>query len=149
METTQVQKIDFSVESTTKSNSQSEIKVRNFNVLIDEPIALGGTDEAPNPVEYILCGLTGCMHILAFKVAKELNMELTDLRIKVEGQLNPMKLFGMPTEDRAGYQNISIKLYPKTNSDNETLDKWIKIMSNRSPVLDNVMHKTPVEIKLA
>lgn len=148
METMQVQKIDFNVESTTKSTSQSEIKVRNFNVVVDEPAALGGTDEAPNPVEYILCGLTGCMHIVAFKVAQEINMELSDLKIKVVGELNPMKLFGMPTEERAGYQNISIELTPETNANQETIDLWKSIMLERSPVMDNLLNVTPVNVKL-
>lgn len=149
METMQVQKIEFNVESTTKSNSQSAIKVRNFSVLVDEPVMLGGTDEAPNPVEYILCGLTGCMHIMGFKAAQELNMELTDLKIKITGQLNPMKLFGMPTEDRAGYQNISIELFPETNADQKTLEQWKSVMVQRSPVLDNLIDATPVEVKVA
>lgn len=149
METMQIQKIDFSVESVTKSTSQSEIKARNFTVVVDEPEALGGTDTAPNPVEYILCGLTGCMHILAFKVAKEINMELFDLKIKVTGELNPMKLFGMPTEERAGYQGITIELYPETNANKETTDLWKSIMTKRSPVLDNLLNETPIELKLA
>ncbi|WP_430810080.1 MULTISPECIES: OsmC family protein [unclassified Carboxylicivirga] len=149
MEATQVSNINFNVESTAKSNSQSEIKVRNFKVLVDEPAQLGGTDEAPNPVEYILCGLSGCMHILGYKVAQELNMELTNLKIKIEGQLNPMKLFGMPTEERAGYQNITIQISPETNANQQTLEQWKTIMTERSPVLDNLVHQTPVEVKIA
>lgn len=148
METSQIPTIDFTVASTTKSNSQSEISVRNFKVLVDEPSDLGGTDKAPNPVEYILCGLTGCIHILGFKVAQELNMELTDLQIRVTGQLNPMKLFGMPTEERAGYQKIAVELHPTTNADEATLEQWRTTMADRSPVLDNLLNETPVEMKL-
>lgn len=148
METLQDQIIDFNVASTTKSNSVAEIKVRQFNVLIDEPSQLGGTDQAPNPVEYILTGLAGCIHILGFKVAQELEMELTDLKINITGQLNPMKLFGMPTEDRAGYQGISISLQPETNADAQTMEQWKSIMAERSPVLDNLSRETPVEVKL-
>ncbi len=148
MEAMEVQTIDFNVELTTKSESQSEVQVRQFKVLIDEPSQLGGTDQAPNPVEYILCGLSGCMHILGFKVAKEMEMELTDLKINILGQLNPMKLFGMPTDDRAGYQGITIELHPVSNATPETLEQWKTIMAQRSPVLDNLINKTPVEVKI-
>lgn len=144
----EVQNIDFNVESISRSGSLSEIQVRQFKVLIDEPSPLGGTDEAPNPVEYLLCGLTGCMHIMAYKVAQELNMELNDLKMKVSGQLNPMKLFGMPTDERAGYQGITIELRPVTNATPETLDQWRSTMAQRSPVLDNLINKTPVEVKI-
>ncbi len=148
MEAMEVQTINFNVESTTKSGSQSEVQVRQFKVLIDEPSQLGGTDEAPNPVEYLLCGLSGCMHIMAFKVAQELNMELSDLKIKITGELNPMKLFGMPTDDRAGYQGITIELHPVTSATPETLEQWKTIMAQRSPVLDNLINKTPVDVKI-
>lgn len=148
METKDIQKIEFGVESATKSASQAEISVRNFKVLVDEPELLGGTDEAPNPVEYILCGLTGCMHILAFNTARELNMELSDMKIKVSGELDPSKMFGMPTDERAGYQKVAIELHPETTANQETLGKWKSIMAERSPVLDNLFNQTPVEIKL-
>ncbi len=148
METMEIQKIDFSVESNTKSPSQSEVSVRNFKILVDEPAVLGGTDKAPNPVEYILCGLTGCLHILAFNVANELKMTLSDIKIKVTGELDPSKMFGMPTEERAGYQKIAIELYPETNADQATLSKWKSLIVERSPVLDNLFNETPVDVKL-
>lgn len=135
--------------SSTQSGSQSVIKVRQFDILVDEPSALGGTDEAPNPVEYVLCGLTGCMHIMGFKVAQELDMELSDLKISVSGRLNPMKLFGMPTDERAGYQGITIELKPETNAEAEKLEQWKTMMTQRSPVLDNLMNTTPVHVTIA
>jgi len=149
MEQMEIQKIDFLIESKTKSNSRSEISVRNFKVMVDEPEPLGGTDLAPNPVEYILCGLSGCIHILAFKIAHEMNIELKDLDIEIKGELNPEKLFGMPTKDRAGYQNIGIVLKPVFEATEEQKEKWLKIMQERSPVLDNLLNPTPVSITLA
>ena len=148
MEQMEIQKIDFTVQSESKSNSRSEISVRDFKVVVDEPAQLGGTDLAPNPVEYILCGLTGCVHILAYKVAQELGMELKDLKIKVSGELNPEKLFGMPTEDRAGYQSIQITLHPVTDGNEDLLKRWLNIMAERSPVMDNLLNSTPVSISI-
>lgn len=148
METMDIQTIDFNVESNTKTATQSEISVRNFKVLIDTPAPLGGTNAAPNPVEYVLCGLTGCLHILAFNVANEIGMKLSDLKIKVTGKLDPSRMLGMPTENRAGYQNIAIELKPETDADTETLNKWQLLIAERSPVLDNLINTTPVEVKL-
>jgi len=148
MEQMEIQKIEFAVQSETKSKSQSEISVRNFKVTVDEPEQLGGTDLAPNPVEYILCGLTGCVHILGYKVANEIGMDLKDLKIKIIGELNPEKLFGMKTENRAGYQGIKVVLEPTTDSNEDLLKQWLDIMAERSPVLDNLLNPTPVSISL-
>jgi uncharacterized OsmC-like protein len=149
MEQMEIQKIDFLIESKTKSESRSEISVRNFKVMVDEPAPLGGTDLAPNPVEYILCGLSGCIHILAFKIAREMELELKDLNIEIKGELNPEKLFGMPTSDRAGYQNIEIVLKPVLDATEEQKTKWLETMQERSPVLDNLLNPTPVSIAIA
>lgn len=148
MEQMEIQKIEFAIQSETKSKSQSEISVRNFKVNVDEPEQLGGTNLAPNPVEYILCGLSGCIHILGFKVAQEIGMDLKDLKIKIIGELNPEKLFGMKTEERAGYQGIKVILEPTTDSNEGLLKQWLDIMAERSPVLDNLLNSTPVSISL-
>ena len=97
MEQMEIQKIDFLIESKTKSNSRSEISVRNFKVMVDEPEPLGGTDLAPNPVEYILCGLSGCIHILAFKIAHEKDC---NIRILL---LDPLSKDAMRRSDDLGF----------------------------------------------
>jgi putative redox protein len=44
----------FSAASRLGDGVNSRVSVRQFHVPVDEPASLGGTDTAPNPVEYIL-----------------------------------------------------------------------------------------------
>ena len=38
--------------------------VRDFTFLIDEPYKLGGSDQAPTPMEYVLGSFNGCILIV-------------------------------------------------------------------------------------
>jgi len=143
----QIQTIAFKALSSTKSESRAEISVRNFKIETDEPLQLGGTDMSPNPVEYILAGVAGCLHILGYKVAKEQNITVSDLKIEVVGELNPAKLFGISDDERAGYQGIEINMIPTTDATEEQLTVWKETIVRRSPVLDNLFNNTPLQVK--
>jgi uncharacterized OsmC-like protein len=44
----------FSINSKSETPARTEIETRGFKLIVDEPAELGGTNQAPNPVEYIL-----------------------------------------------------------------------------------------------
>ena len=47
----------------TNKNYLAEAKTRNHFLTIDEPVALGGDDNGPTPVEYLLTAIGGCVSI--------------------------------------------------------------------------------------
>src|SRR5699024_3777528 len=52
----------------------STAHIGDKEVLIDEPESLGGTDIAPNPVEYLLAGLGGCINVLVVTFAEQFDV---------------------------------------------------------------------------
>ncbi len=97
---------------------------RNFSITIDEPPALGGTDHGAMPVEYTLASLAGCLNVVAFVIAKELEIEIKSLKIHVEGTINPDKFLTGDSPDRAGFKDISVKLEVDSDADSALLNKW-------------------------
>ncbi len=140
--------LKFSVESKSKSPTRTEIETRGFKLIIDEPEDLGGTNLAPNPVEYILAGYAGCINVVAHLTAKEFNIDLKDLEISIEGDINPARLFGESNQDRAGYQNINVQLRTNSTIDKLVKIKWLQEIENRCPVNDNLRNTTPVNFSL-
>ncbi len=136
--------LKFSINSTSKSPAKTSIKVRGFSLTVDEPAELGGTDVAPNPVEYILAGYAGCINVVAHIVAKELDITLNDLKVDIEGYLNPDRLFGVSTKERAGYTSIQVNLKTSTQFDKVTKEQWLTQIEDRCPVNDNLTNKTPI-----
>src|SRR6056297_1025289 len=109
--------LKFKINARSESAAKTIVKARNFEIVVDEPEALGGTDVAPNPVEYVLAAFAGCLNVIGHLVAQEMGIELKNLKIEMEGDLNPAKLFGKCDKERAGYKNIIVKLIPETEAD--------------------------------
>ena len=115
--------LKFGVKAHSESPSKTIAKARNFELVIDEPKELGGTDQGANPVEYLLVAYAGCLNVLAHMCAKELGFELKGVKIDLVGNLNPARLFGQSFDERAGYKDIKVTITPDCNADAETLDR--------------------------
>ncbi len=139
-------KFTFSGES--KNATKFVGKARDFEIAIDEPPVLGGNDEAPNPVEYTLASLAGCLNVVAYIVAKERNITIESLKIDLEGNLNPAKFLGQDMTNRAGFQNIDVKVYIKSDVSPEVLADWLRVVKERCPVTDNLANDTPINVEL-
>lgn len=140
--------LNFKIIAQRESKAKTVVKARDFEITIDEPKGLGGTDTAANPVEYVLAALAGCLNVMGHLIAKEMDFELRDLKIEMEGNLNPTKLFGKGDEERAGYKTIVVKMMPECDASKETLEKWLHSIEERCPVCDNLRHTTNVEVGL-
>ena len=140
--------LTFRVKAHSENPTKTVVKARTFNMIIDEPEDLGGTNDGPNPVEYVLAALSGCLNVMCHVVANEMKINLKGVEIKISGALNPDRLFGKETEDRAGYKSINVEINPDTDADKATLEKWLQTVEARCPVSDNLANPTPVHISL-
>ncbi len=138
----------FSLSGQNVNPTKFVAKTRQFTLTIDEPEGLGGTDQGANPVEFLLAAYAGCLNVMGHIVAAELGFELNNIRIELEGDLNPAKVFGKHTTDRAGYKEIRVNIFPDANTDEANLAKWLEIIESRCPVNDNLINPTPVKISL-
>ena len=139
--------VTFKVSGQSESPARLAVQVRGFELIVDEPPGLGGDDEGPNPVEYILAGLAGCLNVMGHIIAKEMGFTIRSLTIDAAGPLNPGKLLGKQTDDRAGYKNIDVTLKVDADVDQATLDRWLATIETRCPVSDNLMNLTPVAVR--
>jgi uncharacterized OsmC-like protein len=138
----------FKIKAETTHPTKTEVSCGKFKFIIDEPQELGGTDQGPNPVEYILGALSGCLNVVGNMIAQEMGFEIKGLEIDIEGDLNPACLMGMPGGKRAGYTQIRATLRPNTDASPETLETWLKKVEARCPVSDNLSNVTPVKVCL-
>ena len=140
--------IKFRTKAVGLNPTKTLVKARNFEIIVDEPQDLGGTNEGANPVEYALAAYAGCLNVMGHLVAKEMGINLKGLKIDLAGSLNPDRLFGKSFEERAGYKDIQVTLKPECDADNETLDKWKMAIIDRCPVGDNLKNSTEVIVDL-
>lgn len=136
----------FKINARSEGKMKTMVKAGNFNLVIDEPESMGGTNEGANPLEFVLASLAGCYSIVGSIVAHELGIELKGLDIEIEGEMNPARFTGKSQAERAGFQKIEVSLKPETEADPELLEKWVELIEDRCPVTDNLTHSTPIEI---
>ena len=77
-----------------KGNYRTDLDVRDFRFVIAEPEKLGGNNEGPTPMEYVLGALNGCLNVVIELVAKERGIALGDLRVSSSGLVDQRGLFG-------------------------------------------------------
>lgn len=65
---------------------QTRLKIDRFDMIADEPVDLGGTDEGPRPVSMLLAALGGCTNITLrmYTERKEWPMEGIDVELTHE-----------------------------------------------------------------
>ncbi len=137
----------FRVRATSENPTKTIVKARNFELVVDEPADLGGTDTGANPVEFVLAAFAGCLNVMAHIVANEMKFELKSIQIDIVGDLNPARLFGQSYDERAGYKGIKVILRPDCDASPETLEAWKKAVCDRCPVSDNLKHETPIVVE--
>ena len=138
----------FKVTAASENPTRTVAKARNFEIIIDEPKNLQGTDQGPNPVEYVLAALAGCLNVVGHLVAKEMGFQLRNLNFQLEGDLDPAKFSGQDTDKRAGYQEIRVTIQADSDATPEQLRIWLAAVEARCPVSDNLNNATPIEFKL-
>ncbi len=138
--------LKFSVQGKSETATKFVAHARQFQIVVDEPPELGGADDAANPVEYLLASYAGCLNVVGHLVARELKINLKSLEIKIEGDIDPRRLFGQSHAARAGYQGLSVQLIPETEAAESLLVHWIEEVENRCPINDNLSAATPVEV---
>lgn len=122
-------------------------KNRQFVLLGDEGVELGGTDTAPGAVEELMYALGTCIIAAANAKAALMGVELTSLEVNVESDLDLHGLFALDPEVRPGIQDMRTEITIAGDADEETLKKIAMFGYNYSPVSDttrNGVKFTPV-----
>lgn len=123
----------------------TEVTVRDFSpIIVDEPEALGGTNEAPNPVEYVLAGLTGCTSVMIALIAEEHNFSYSAVEFSNNGSLDLRGLAGNP-DVSAHFQTVSYEVNITTSESDEKLATLIEAVDKRCPVL-NLLKDAGVDV---
>ncbi|NGP44502.1 OsmC family protein [Bacillaceae bacterium SIJ1] len=124
---------------------QVKVKSRNFEITVDEPKNLGGTDTGMNPVELVLGALGACQAIVARIYAKKFQIEFSDFWIELEGDLDPDG-FLLKADVRKGYTDIRYNIHIKTDAPKEKVEEFVAFIEQTCPVGDTLAQ--PVQLKV-
>lgn len=107
-----------------------------------------GRGECVSPVECLLGGLAGCINIMGHAIAEEMGIPLKGLTVELETTLDPARSNGEETGGRAGLTGITAKVRADADVSGEVIEKWLKTLQDRSPVIDTLSNPTPMKVEL-
>lgn len=138
----------FRVESRQEVGLKSRVRTRGFTFDVDEPPTLGGTDTAPNPVEYALAALATCQEITYRLYADALGIPLDGVAVTLEGDIDLRGFFGLDDSIRPGFLAIRGTVAVDSSAPLEELERLRDRVDARCPVHDLLSNPTPLHLEL-
>jgi uncharacterized OsmC-like protein len=117
-----------------------------FIVDASEPPVLFGHNEAPNPAEYVLHALAGCLTLTIVNVAAARKVDLHEVSSTLTGVLDARGATGVDTSYRNGFERISVEFHVSGDAPREKLEEIIERTKARSVVYDMLTNGVPVDV---
>ncbi len=117
-------------------------RTQAFVLTNDEAPVLLGRDKGPNPVEYLLNALAGCMTTTMVYHAALAGIDIDGIESELEGELDLRGLLQLDPNIRQGFSNVTVKFVVKSNATADLL----KELALRSPVYDMIANPVPIKL---
>lgn len=120
--------------------------VGKFSFTIDEPVKLGGTDEAPTPMEYILGSFNGCILIVIETIAKEIDFAFHRLKSDSIGTIDRRGMKGIDNVS-PHFQEVINTIWFETDESEHRIEELKEKVKDRCPAY-NLFKDTGIPISL-
>jgi len=146
-------KVRCSAKSEWKGGTKAEVTVsevvfggqniaepgRSFKLLVDLPRQLGGSDEAPNPAEYLAAGLCGCLTASIAANAAVRGDDYEKIEVSVELDFDILGVIGVDRSVPPGAQELRYSVRVKGRAPRERIDRNVELSERASPVKDTLV----------
>lgn len=126
---------------------QLKCTARGFEFMIDEPETVGGTNEAMNPLEALLCSLGACkmMVVQFFYQAKQI--KLKSMRVEILGEIDSDRLKGKP-DVKVGFSKIITNYYIEADNTEKEIQNFVAFIEKTCPVKDTIVNTPEMELHI-
>lgn len=112
-------------------------------MVIDEPNWLGGSNEGPNPVDYLLSSLGGCLAISFILSANGMGVKVNSLEVEVTGELDLNIIFGLK-DGIPGLGEIDAQFIVDSDVDNEKIEELVSAAMSASVIKNTLVRDVQV-----
>lgn len=124
------------------------IHAQPFELTADEPPQLLGEDKGPNPVEYLLTALAGCVTSTIVYHAAAKGIRLKSVESRLEGEIDLQGFLGLAPEVPKGYKEIRMVFKIDADAPDDRIEEILKLGPTFSPVFDTITRAVPVTVSL-
>ncbi|MBT5665416.1 MAG: OsmC family protein [Rhodospirillaceae bacterium] len=124
------------------AGQEDDTRTDAFSCDNDEPAIMAGMDSAPNPVEYVLHALAGCLATTVVYHAAVRGIAIDAIDSSLEGDMDVRGLLGLSNDVRKGYHDVRVTMRIKTSAHADE----IRELAMFSAVYDIVSNSLPVNL---
>ncbi len=121
---------------------------KDFTIKVDEPLELCGTNQHPNPQEFLIAALNACMIVGYTAVCSLMGIEIDELRIETEGNIDLRGFLGIDAKVRPGYDQLRQTVVIRGSGTPEQFEQVHSIVMSTSPNRFNIATAIPVSARL-
>ena len=121
---------------------------KKFNISVDEPLELGGTNQFANPQEILMAGLNSCMAVGYVVGCAMHGIVLESLRIETEGDIDLRGFLGLDPNVVPGYEELRYQVFIKGQGTPEQFQQVHETVMKSSPNRFNLATAIPLKAKL-
>lgn len=125
----------LAVEGIWHGGLRCDVKMGDFDIIVDEPESVGGSNLGPQPTELFLASIASCFTLAIAYSAQKRSIEVHDLSVTVTG-----------TYDGPGFRAIAINA--RLNCDTEDVASLMRA-AERVCYVTNTLKSENVEIDLS
>ena len=114
----------------------TDLRVREFGSFATaEPVAVGGDDSAPTPMEYVAAALDGCLVVVIETVASELGLALTAIEVETDATMDTRGFAGT-ADVPPFFTHLALTVLLTTDSGADEVADLRRQVERRCPVLN-------------
>ncbi|MDN5599482.1 MAG: OsmC family protein [Brachybacterium sp.] len=123
---------------------RTDVTIRRHTFTLDEPVAAGGRDTAPTPLEYVVGALNGCVTVLVDLVAADLGIAVQHVVTEVVADQDRDGIAGVPGV-RTHFSSVRLDVEVTSSADAAALEQLAAEVERRCPMV-NLLRDAQVEV---
>ena len=119
-----------------------------FELLIDAPGGLDGTNKGPSPLLVILSSVGACIIAVTRFWAKIIDIKIEEMKVFSRGHINLGAIFGLDDSKLAGYDNLEPVIRIKADASDEKINELMDKVMSHCPIITNMSGASPIKPKI-
>lgn len=115
-------------------NLYVKAEIDDYELYCDEPVSLGGTAQAPNPMQTLLGAFANCLEISAMLYFSFLNLEVSSVKVEVRAKHDKRSILIKNNECLPGFYDMNYIWYIDTTENKKRIKRALKAIEESCPV---------------
>ena len=128
-------------------NQHSEVTVRGFTVVQDEPESAAGTGKGPTPTDSFVTSVALCEKVVFARTAAVMDLDLQALETTATGDWDLKGLYEIDGAD-SGFRSVKVETRVRTKSPVERVIEVARLTHHRCPVHRTLRKATRLSFQL-